>query len=402
VKSLTNWVLVLFLIAIAAGAGFWLGHRSGGGEKDESDTAGKEGAEPKPVANVSVVPIRKAAISDDIVAYGEIVAPTSEVQVVSVPFESRVVKTMVAPGQPVTAGQTLIEVEPSAATMLALQDARNALEASKRDYELVQQRFGQKLATNSELFAAQNTLKSAQAHLQSLQKAGADGRRQLKAEAPGIASKIDVQAGQVVPIGGPLVEVASQSQIEAKLGVEPNDTGALSVGQDVQLKPVENPGAEPVTGKIRLVGRLVDPTSRLIDVMVSLPPDSKLLLDSFVAGKLARASAEGLLVPREAVLPSEDEGYELFTIKNNHAAKHSVKLGVENNQQVQVIADDLKEGDLAVVLGNYELEDGMQVNAQPAATEPATTESATTAPATSEAAATEPSSAPATQTGGPR
>lgn len=399
-KSITTWVLVLFLIAIAGGVGFWLGHRSAGGDKEE--TGAKE-AEPKPVAPVSVAPIRKAAISDDIIAYGSIVAPTSEVQVVSVPFESRVVKTLVAPGEPVTAGQPLIEVEASAATTLALQDARNALDAAKRDLDLVQQRFQQKLATNSELFTAQNTLKSAQAHLQSLEKAGAGGRDQLKAEAAGIVSKIDVQAGQVVPIGGPLVEVASQNQIEAKLGVEPDDAGALSAGQEVQLTPVENPGAEPVKGKVRLVGRLVDPTSKLIDVMVTLPPDSKLLLDSFVTGKLSRASAEGLLVPREAALPSEDEGYELFTVKDGHAVKHAVKIGVQNNEQVQVIADDLKEGDLAVVTGNYELEDGMQVNAQPASTQPAASEpAATTEPAASEPVAKEPASAPATQTGGPR
>jgi len=394
VKSLTTWVLVMVLVAVAAGVGFWLGHRSGGA-KDEADTADKGGAEPKPVATVGVLPIHKASISDDIVAYGTITAPASEVRVVSVPFESRVVKTLVAPGETVTAGQPLVEVEGSAATALALEDAGNALAAAQRDFQLVQQRFQQKLATTSELLASQNALKTAEAHFRSFEQAGAGGPRQLKSQSAGIVSKVDVQEGQVVPTGGPLVEVATQNQIEAKLGVEPDDAVALTVGQPVQLTPIENADAEPVTGKIRLIGRRVDPTTRLIDVMVCLPQDGKLILESFVAGKITRAAAEGLLVPRDAVLPSEDEGYELFTVKDDHAVKHSVKIGVENDREVQVIGQDLKEGDLAVVVGNYELEDGMQVNAhpvpQPAATEPAATEPAATEPA-----------APTTQTGGPR
>jgi membrane fusion protein (multidrug efflux system) len=389
VKSLTTWVLVLFLVGAAAGTGYWLGHRSSGG-KDEADTGGKERGESKPVATVSVVPIRKAAIADDVVAYGAITAPTSEVRVVSVPFESRLVKILVVPGQSVTTGMPLIEIEASPATKLALEDARNTLAATQRDLELVRQRFQEKLATNSELFTAENNIKTAQAHLKSLEQSGADGQRQLKAEAPGIVSKIDVQEGQVVPAGGPLVETASQNQIEAKLGVEPNDVGALAVGQAVQLTPIENPSAEPVAGKIRLVGRRVDPTTRLVDVMVSLPPDAALILESFVAGKITRAAGEGFLVPRDAVLPSEDSGYELFTVKDGHAVKHTVKVGVENDELVQVIADDLKEGDLAVVVGNYELEDGMQVKAQPAAASQAASEPAASEPATSEPASTQP------------
>jgi hypothetical protein len=36
-------------------------------------------------------------------------------------------------------------------------------------------------------------------------------------------------------------------------------------------------------------------------------------------------------------------------------------VGLENDTQIEVIANDLKEQDDIVVLGNYELEDGMVV-----------------------------------------
>jgi multidrug efflux pump subunit AcrA (membrane-fusion protein) len=134
----------------------------------------------------------------------------------------------------------------------------------------------------------------------------------------------------------------------------------------------------------------VDPATRLVDVIVTPSPDSKLLLESFVSGRMGKpsSSADGLLVPREAVLPDEDGGFTLFTIKDGHAVKHSVKVGIENDREAIVESNDLKEGDIVATVGNYELQDGMAVQLAPALTQPATTQ-----PQTSE---------PASQTGGSR
>jgi multidrug efflux pump subunit AcrA (membrane-fusion protein) len=66
-------------------------------------------------------------------------------------------------------------------------------------------------------------------------------------------------------------------------------------------------------------------------------------------------------VPRPAVLPNESRGYEVFTVANNRAVKHTVKVGLENPEEVQAMANTLHEGDSVITLGNYELEDGMAV-----------------------------------------
>jgi len=399
-KNWLKWVLITLVIAGAAGGGYWLGHRGAapGADKDDETTAvGK--TEEKPVATVGVIPIKRAEISEPITTYGTVVAPASEVRVLSVPFEARVTKVFVTPGQTVAAGEPLVEVEASAATQLAVDEARNAVSAAERDLQLVKQRYDQKLATNSDLFSAQNALKSAQARLNSLQQSGAGGPRKLSADSTGIVSKVDVQVGQLIAIGNPLVEVAAQNRIEVKLSAEPQDIPFLKPGQTVQLRPVDQPNAEPVTGKIRLVGQRVDPTARLVDVMIALPADTKLLLDGLVTGQMSKVSAEGLVVPRDAVLPDHD-GYTLFTVKDNRAVKHKVQITVENDQEVEVTADDLHQGDLAVVQGNYELEDGMTVHAQPATTKPAASEPAATEPAGSASATTQP--ARTSDTGGSR
>ena len=389
--------------ALEAAIGSAIVARGTGADKEAEYGSEKSKAEDKPVATVSVAPVRKGTINEQITAYGTVVAPPSEVRVVSVPFESRITKILVSPGQTVTQDQPMIEVEGSVAATFSLEEAKNTASAAERDMQLVKQRYEQKLGTTSELYTAENALRTAQARLQSLQQSGAAAPRQLKSESAGIVSKVDVQLGQIVAIGSPLVEVAPQNQIEVKLGIEPLDAAFLQVGQGVQLHRVDDAGTDAIEGKLRLIGQSVDPATRLVDGRVSLPSDTKLLLESAVTGKMTRASAEAIIVPRESVLPSDDGGYQVFTIKDAHAVKHSVRVGIENDRETQILGDELKGGDWVVVVGNYELEEGMAVEVQagvaPAAS---TTESAQTQPVETQPAETQPAEKSHDLTPGPK
>jgi len=124
---------------------------------------------------------------------------------------------------------------------------------------------------------------------------------------------------------------------------------------------VNDPTAAKVQGTVRLVTRRIDPTTRLVDVYVALPEATKLLLDGYVRGEIQRTEKDALVVPRSAVLPNESREFEVFTVANNRAVKHTVKIGAENSNELQVLADDLHPGDPVVTVGNYELEDGMAV-----------------------------------------
>ncbi|PYS82540.1 MAG: hypothetical protein DMF70_07900 [Acidobacteria bacterium] len=172
---------------------------------------------------------------------------------------------------------------------------------------------------------------------------------------------LNAQDGQIVPPGGPLVEIVAENEIEVKLGVEAEDLSAAQEGVPVTIIPLNDPTAPKVEGVVRLVTRRIDPTTRLVDVYVRLPEGTKLLLDGYVRGEIQRTERDALAVPRSAVLPNESREFEVFTVANNHAVRHTVKIGAENPNEIQVIADDLREGDPVVTVGNYELEDGMAV-----------------------------------------
>jgi multidrug efflux pump subunit AcrA (membrane-fusion protein) len=67
-----------------------------------------------------------------------------------------------------------------------------------------------------------------------------------------------------------------------------------------------------------------------------------------------------------AVLPDEEKRI-VYTIKDKKAVKHEVKTGMEDDEQVEVLGDALKAGEVIIVEGNYELEDGMAVTVEPEA-----------------------------------
>jgi len=94
-----------------------------------------------------------------------------------------------------------------------------------------------------------------------------------------------------------------------------------------------------------------------------LPISSGYLLGGYVRGRIVIASKNTLVVPRSSVLP-EDGHYVLFTVKNGRAQKFIVKAGLENHRRVEVMDKNLKPGDLVVIQGNYELKDGMSVQAE--------------------------------------
>jgi RND family efflux transporter MFP subunit len=365
-KVLSSTILLLIVIVLAGAGGYWIGlhHEKNAGEGDDESTTAPT-TEEKPVAQVTLAPLKRGTITQTITAYGSVVAQPGEVRILSVPFESRIGHIHLTAGQQVNAGDAAIEVEPSPDALASLEEARIALTAAEKDLKQTQQRFNDRLATNTELSQSQQAVASAKLKVQSLTDRGVgSGKQTLKAPATGIVGKVDVQEGQIVAASSALIEIATSSRIEVSLGVEPSDALELKPGQAVKLRPVDRPTIAPVEGKIRLIGQRIDPTTRLAEVLVTLPQNVHWMLDTYVTAQIEKASAQGLIVPRDAVLADEDGKYALFTATDGHAVKHDVRLGLTTDTEAQVSGDDLKEGDSVIVQGNYELEDGMSVTEQ--------------------------------------
>jgi RND family efflux transporter MFP subunit len=348
----TRIILGAIAVILIVGGLVWVAQRFG---------VGKEEKKGGPVPEVQVAKVERKTITETVIVYGSVVARPGKMHSVSIAFETRVRHILVAPGQFVQENDPLIEIELSPGAQVQFQQAKNAAEAAQKELKHAQERFNLKLATNQDLSAAEKTARDAEAQLTSLQRAGAGGDNRIHSDMAGVIAKVNAQDGQIVPPGGPLVEIVAENEIEVKLGVEAEDLSAAQEGALITIVPMNDPTAAKVEGSIRLVTRRIDPTTRLVDVYVALPQGTKLLLDGYVRGEMQRAEKNALVVPRSAVLPNESREFEVFIVANNRATRHTVKIGAENPNEIQVVADDLHEGDPVVTVGNYELDDGMTV-----------------------------------------
>ena len=322
-------IALLIIIAVLV----WIAQRFG---------LGKEQKGAGPVAQVQVAKVERKTITEKVIVYGSVVAQPGKTHSVSVAFETRVRHILVAPGQFVQENDPLIEIELSPAAQVQFQQAKNAAEAARQELKQTQERFNLKLATNQDLSGAEKTARDAEAQLTALQRAGAGGDSRIHSDMSGVIAKVDAQDGQIVPAGGPLVEIVAENEIEVKLGVEAEDLSAAQEGAPIKIVALNDPTAAKVDGTIRLVTRRIDPTTRLVDVYVALPEGTKLLLDGYVRGEIQRTEKNALVVPRSAVLPNESREFEVFTVANNRATRHTVKIGAENPNEIQVLAGEMQ------------------------------------------------------------
>src|SRR5437867_871091 len=214
-------------VLIVAGLA-WIAQRFGV-EKEEKKTG--------PVPQVQIAQVERKAITERVIVYGSVVAQPGKTHSVSIAFETRVRHILVAPGQFVQENDPLIEIELSPAAQVQFQQAKNAAEAARKELKQTQERFSLKLATNQDLSGAEKTARDAEAQLTTLQRAGAGGDNRIRADMPGIIAKVNVQDGQIVPAGNPLVEIVAENEIEVKLGLEPEDLSAAQNGAPITIFP---------------------------------------------------------------------------------------------------------------------------------------------------------------------
>ena len=323
----------------------------------------EEEAEVTPVAKVQTQPLELTDIADTLTAYGSVIALPSNSKNLSVPYASRIERVYVSNGQTVRAGDPLLTLEPSEDALLSVKQAQQELAAATQEQKLLQGRFQLKLATEHELVTSQLRVDQAKALLQDLTARGSLKTHTLKAEKPGVIAAVNVQQEQRIAAGSPLLQWAEQAQWRIALGIEPSRIGALKTQQAVELTLVNRKLEQSVSGVIEAMTQQIDPQSHLVTVIVKPSKQVDFLLNEWVKAHITLSTKNTLVAPRAAVLP-DDEGYSVFTVVDKKAVKHTVELGIETDTLVELIDPTLKPQDELVILGNYELTEGMDVEVE--------------------------------------
>ncbi len=323
----------------------------------------EEETEVTPLAKVQTHLLELSEITDTLTAYGTVIALPNNLKNLSVPYASRIERVYVSNGQSVQAGDPLLTIEPSEDALLSVKQAQQELAAATQEQELLQGRFQLKLATEHELVTSRLRVSQAKALFQDLTARGSLKTHTLKADKPGVITAVNVQQEQRIAAASPLLQWAEQTQWRIDLGVESNLIDSLQKHQAVQLSPVNRKLNHPVSAVIESIAQQIDPQSHLVRVIVKPSNEASLLLNEWVKGQITLSTKNTLVAPRAAVL-SDNDKYSVFTVVDKKAVKHTVELGIETDTSFELIGPTLKAQDQLVILGNYELTDGMDVEVQ--------------------------------------
>ncbi len=304
--------------------------------------------------------LRRQPMSERLTAYGSAMPATGATENISFPRAGQIARLYVLAGQVVKKGQPLLEfvTDPNAAALFRQTETTAVF--ARSELKRVEDLAAHQLATQSQLAAARKALQDAQANLAAQTSIGAGtGTQRISASFDGVVSLLSIQQGDRVLSGIPVMQLSRVGKLRATLGIEPEDVGRLRVGMPVQITSVF--GNQPaVTSRLLQIHGVINPLTRLVDVDVELQGATSSLLPGMqIRGTIELDNKESWVVPRSAVLRNE-QGSFLFQIRNGHARRVPVTVGVERETSTAV-SGALDSALKVVVSGNYELQDGMMV-----------------------------------------
>jgi len=183
-------------------------------------------------------------------------------------------------------------------------------------------------------------------------------RAEVRAPADGVILTRNVEVGQTASPGGEaLFRLSKGGEIELRGQVPEQDLPLLKVGQTVNVLLTGSTQSYP--GRVRLLGAVIDPTTRLGMVRVALEPDQNLRPGAFARAEVTVSNAERAVLPQTAVLTDDRGSYVLIVDAQNKVARRAVRVSgvVQNgvtiagglNSEERVIATAgafLQEGEL--------------------------------------------------------
>jgi RND family efflux transporter MFP subunit len=183
-------------------------------------------------------------------------------------------------------------------------------------------------------------------------------RAEVRAPADGVILTRNVEVGQTANPGGEaLFRLSEGGEIELRGQVPEQDLPSLKVGQTVNVLLTGSTQSYP--GRVRLLGAVIDPTTRLGMVRVALEQDQNLRPGAFARAEVTVSNAERAVLPQTAVLTDDRGSYVLIVDAQNKVARRAVRVSgvVQNgvtiaaglNSEERVIATAgafLQEGEL--------------------------------------------------------
>jgi len=335
-----------------------------------------------------------APIAAFIPATGKILVPEDRMANIGPVHEGRIVRLYAGQGSNVKKGQKLADLESAdideaeADYLKALADYDNARKTSAAEVKLAQSTYDRTKMLYEKTITAQKNLQAAEHDLDVAKASGessvagakatlTSARRHLlilglkDSDIDALANKSSLAAVFSLnsPISGTVIE--RNATIGATVGSDANlfkiidisrvwidanvfekDLERVRGGQEVRVSVPAFPGAS-FSGRVIFVNSVVDPDTRTVKVRTEVPnADGRLKPEMFanvqIITDLHKTTTS---IPQSAVL-NDDDKTVVFIAEGNGYKKQQVRVGLQNNDRVEIISG-LNAGDKVVVKGNY-------------------------------------------------
>lgn len=315
----------------------------------------------QPTALVRTLPLALHELSETIGGYGLVSADPMNTTSINFPHAGQIIRLLVSQGEIVKKGTFLVEIATSPGDALNYSQARSGVEFAERELARVQSMADKQLATKSQVDKARKDLADAQAALAAQRRLGTDACRTLiRAPFDGIVSVVNAAPGDRIQPGATVLQLARRDRLQVVVGVEPEEMQQVKPGMTVRLSSVFDDDLS-LSGRVEKVHGMINSQTRLVDVTVQLEPKqaARLMPGSRVKARILVSREKGYAVSRGAVL-RDAQGAYIFVVRQGRARRVAVESGIQSAGLVG-ISGKLTPGDKVVVLGNYELHDGMAV-----------------------------------------
>ncbi len=312
-------------------------------------------------ALVQTQPLGRHDLSAHLSCYGTITLNPEKVISLNFPRAGQITRLLVSPGEMVKKGLPLLEFETSPQDSVGYVQAQSAVELARHELSRLKSLAAEQLATRSQVAQAQKTLIDAEAALAAQMKLGTDKKKELLlAPFDGLVNDLKVVQGERIQMGTTALQLARTDGLLVVLGIEPEDRTKVKPGLLVQVTSVFD-GSIRGSGMIRKVHGLINPQTKLVDVTVDLKNEqaAPVMPGMSVRGEIILNQYRGPAVPRQAVL-KDNQGAYVFVVREGLAHRVNVRTDIESKGLVG-ITGPFRNNDRVVVLGNYELKDGMAV-----------------------------------------
>jgi membrane fusion protein (multidrug efflux system) len=306
---------------------------------------------------VAVTPLQTETFTNYIEIMGKIDADQNTT--VSAEMPGTLQRIYVHPGQSVTVGQTLGELD-NTVSQVAINELKQQIEFAKTLYEKQKNLWDQKIGSEIQLLTAKNNYESLQKRLATTNQQ--IGMARIKSPISGIVDEVYAKVGQSIAPGVPCFRVVNFNKLKLKANVAESYAGKIKEGNRVVLYfpdlKTESSGIVSYTSKV------IDPINRAFNIEIPLISNGNYKPNMTAQIKIVDyTNDKAILVPVNTIRTFGDESFVMVAVERNdkkYASRRKVVTAITYGGKTEIISG-LVVGDNLITVGYQELEDGDEI-----------------------------------------